>query len=1022
MAAIAISVAAPAYAQQRTYAFDIPAQDLSKAVRAFAKTTRQQVSFNGDQLRGKQSTTVKGQFGADAALQQLLQGTGVAFRRADRGVIVLVPSAVGNASAAGEAASSMGEDVAEDEKGVAEILILGKRSQNVDVRRTEDDPQPYVVFSQKDIEQSQATNLEDFIRARLTSNTTQAANAQQNNNFGNQSSINLRGLGTNQTLILVNGRRVPGINNINSGGDLNQPDVNGIPLAAIERIEVLPTTASGIYGGSATGGVVNIILRTDYKGLEVGIRYESPFDFKGHKATFDFFGGIPLEGGRTSINVRASLSRSSPLKAGDRDFAILGRELLQRNVPGAVTSGVVTRTPTIYAWSGANLVLKSGPDLGSPFTYIPRGYPGTASDGGAALIANAGKVNLELPAGVEGRDANLLNNPRVTSFGASIRREFSDSLTAYVDFGTYSNEGRLLSAAASNFAFISASAPNNPFTDDLFVTYPHPNLKFETIDTSKLMNVNAGAILRLPKRWSLSVDGGFSRTKYKDVGVSPSVNFDFFLNDNDIQNGIIDVLKDVEAFPVNYGPYLLPSPNSIIGPNITKLTTLSARLGGPIFKLPGGDVYLTTLLERREEKAEASFVDNIDIFNNFTPTIYYFPDRSQRVYSAYAELKAPILSDRPFVHELLVQGSVRHDRYRTRSVPTLSYVVPSRDGPLPDVDHQTNEVHSTDVTIALKYAPSPDVYLRASYGTGFLPPSIAQIAEQTINSNIFVTDPKRGNLRTLYQQIPVTVGGSPDLRPEQSKSWSLGVVATPTFLPGLRISFDYTAINKDDEIRSLSSQAIVDLEDVLSGRVTRGPLEPNAPPGFTAGPIIGLNQSLVNVAHTKVRALDFQGDYDLDLGTSGKLHFYAVATRQLDLERRTTQNTATVESVGFLDGPLKWRANGGATWTHGPITLGWNTQYYDSYKIYASTANQSSINFFVRRQGSARIRRQNYSDVYLSYDFDGGILDKTKVALGVQNIFNQRPPTIAETFATGGYSPYGDPRLRRFSISVRKGF
>jgi hypothetical protein len=199
-------------------------------------------------------------------------------------------------------------------------------------------------------------------------------------------------------------------------------------------------------------------------------------------------------------------------------------------------------------------------------------------------------------------------------------------------------------------------------------------------------------------------------------------------------------------------------------------------------------------------------------------------------------------------------------------------------------------------------------------------------------------------------------------------------------------------------------------------------LSPTPPPGFTAGPIIGLNQSLVNVAHTKVRALDFQGDYDLGLGRYGKLHFYAAATRQLHLERRTTQNTATVESVDFVDGPLKWRANGGATWTHGPITLGWNTQYYNSYKIYASTANQSTINFFVRRQGSARINSQTYSDVYLSYDFDGGILDQTKLAVGIQNIFNQRPPTIATTSATGGYSPYGDPRLRRFSISLRKGF
>jgi len=111
---------------------------------------------------------------------------------------------------------------------------------NVDVKRTEDDAQPYYILDSKQIEQSGATNIEDFLKNRLTMDTTFQSQGQaeaQNNVYGTKSSINLRGLGETKTLILIDGRRSIGVSFF---GSPTQPDINGIPVSAVERIEVLP--------------------------------------------------------------------------------------------------------------------------------------------------------------------------------------------------------------------------------------------------------------------------------------------------------------------------------------------------------------------------------------------------------------------------------------------------------------------------------------------------------------------------------------------------------------------------------------------------------------------------------------------------------------------------------------------------------------------------------------------------------------------------------------------------------------
>ncbi|OTJ68239.1 hypothetical protein CAZ01_33785, partial [Pseudomonas aeruginosa] len=116
--------------------------------------------------------------------------------------------------------------------------------------------------------------------------------------------------------MLVNGRRIAD-RSVGNGGPA-QPDLNGIPVGAIERIEVLPSSAGGIYGGNAVGGVINIILRSDYRGIDLTLTHNSTFDFHAPMTRLDVAGGFALEGGRTSVSFNGAISDSGTLLLSQR--------------------------------------------------------------------------------------------------------------------------------------------------------------------------------------------------------------------------------------------------------------------------------------------------------------------------------------------------------------------------------------------------------------------------------------------------------------------------------------------------------------------------------------------------------------------------------------------------------------------------------------------------------------------------------------------------------------------------------
>jgi outer membrane receptor protein involved in Fe transport len=179
---------------------------------------------------------------------------------------------------------------------------------------------------------------------------------------------------------------------------------------------------------------------------------------------------------------------------------------------------------------------------------------------------------------------------------------------------------------------------------------------------------------------------------------------------------------------------------------------------------------------------------------------------------------------------------------------------------------------------------------------------------------------------------------------------------------------------------------------------------------------------------THLKAYDVQGDYIWRGERFGELHFFTVATWQPQLQRQTTPGQPAVDSAGFSSGILKWRANAGLDWRQGLWTVGWNAQYYDSYFAYAASATPQTISDTIRNQGAAKIPRQLYHDVFATYRFDvaprfaGGVFEGTEVTAGIENVFDKSPPILATIGTDGGYSTYADPRMRRFSLVLRKRF
>jgi iron complex outermembrane receptor protein len=1006
---IAFAAPAPvAAASGSGYVFpvNVPAGSLASALQDLARQTGIELLFDRTLVRGFRAPAIKGQRSVDAALRELLRDTNLTVRRAASGAWLIEPRSAPD--------NTPPEDLAEPD-----ILVTGRRTQNVDIRRRENDVQPYQVSTGEQIVRAHRNDLDQFFRSRVTANTQIVPPSLAKNGETN-SQIDLRGLGPNQTLVLVDGRRLP--STPQGAYDFLQPDINAIPLHAIERVETLTGTASGIYGFGALGGVVNVVLRRDYHGLE--LHGSAGLSVRGDAGRLSLEGGIGFtpDHGDTDVMLYASRAWESPLLEGQRGYTLRGREIANRLVPDDVSSRYTTiqsNSINVFAngFGDTNLIFKpefGGAILPSDHSFLPRGFAGTSTDMVAALTQNAGR--LDLTPSDDMNASELGSTPTTTSLILNVRHRFGGGVEGYFDALILRNRGRNRDFSADGDVVFYPDSPLNPFENTIWVTFPPLTAPRQSKASFSSDRYTGGVIVPLPHDWKAIAEATFGAVRY-DISGGTTGYYSFVPG---FDEPSFNPFGNWEQFQRDLAPYRLSASSSFQTYN--RYREQSLRLAGPLLRTAAGSSTLTLLFQNRNEKIPtATRQITADLYD--PPTFYSSTSgRSSATRSAYAEIDAPLISETariPLLKGLALQLAVRRDDQSVRF-----WANPTEPDP---ADALRARFTGTTFTAGAKFLPFPWLMLRGSYATGQQPPELDNLIEdEQVSYSLLRPDPRRGDAYFIDDgEYLVKQYGSPDLETVHADTLSLGMVINPQGDHGPRLSFDYSHIRRTGDYMSLSEDVVLEHEDLWPERVTREPLtDADRALGYTGGRITAIDARGMNAAKLDVKSIDARLDWTLPFA-GGMLHGYGTTTWQLrNVQQKLFE--APEERAGYSSGPLKWRANGGAEWTIGPTMIGANLQYFARYRLAYSDAVLCCYEHSEQVQGSKYVKAQTYLDLYASRRFRvrwGGRDSEVSVDLGIVNIFDAAPPyQNSGSYDVSMSSFYGDPRQRRVELTLNSSF
>lgn len=1000
--------AAKAYAQAT--AVRIEAGSLSSSLQDLQRQTGVELLFDPSLVSGLDAPPVHGNLNAEDALRQLLDGTGLMVRRAQSGAwIVERPNT---------------PLLQQQDTPAPEIVVTGKRTHNVDIRRFETDVQPYVVVTQQELRAAHRDNLDQYFNTRVTPNS---AIAPSGLDLGAvmYSGFDLRGLGTGNTLVLVDGRRVPGLTVGVSRTD--QPDVNAISLHAIERVEILTGASGGIHGNGALGGVVNVVLDRDDRGFEVFVTESVSSRGDARRERFEARYGATSADERTNFTVFASHTSSEDLRVGQRDFAVRDRRRTYELAPDLYT---ILGLPygdsvTVRNLFGAPLQLRpefGGGTLTSDISFLPSSFSGDAAEFAAILAQNAGQLDFSISQ--NNSDTDLLPRARTESLLLNLRHRFAGGLEAYADallLHTRAEFDDMRQAGTGGFGILGPDSPANPFTDYVVIYFPIERLGQRTTRDFETSRYTVGVMGDLPFGWrgAAELTHGVFRYDASATSAFPGSSTLFLLGDPSDPD--IQPFGDWETFQ----DILTTDPNRLTIDNKgqQQIRNLSLRMAGPVFDTGGGQATLTLLAERRSEDVPAYSIYQSQYFGGGGAPFGFesvTEEESRDTTSFYGELRVPFSDDAaplPFLRDLELQLAVRYDDFEVEF---------QRYANSDNLQRRRIRFPGTAYTAGLKVSPTQWLMLRGSYATGEQPPNPIDLreVEDEILIPSFTTDPRRGNLQ-LDTPLLYRNGGNADLDPLRATSFFLGAVLTPFGDDSLRVAIDYSRVRREgDTLLAIFDQEVIDNEQLWPERVVRGPLTPEDEAlGYTGGPIIVLDSRLMNGGTVEAESLDLRVDWPVSF-LGGRLRFYADATYNISNEEQVVLQPPE-EWVGYYGGPLEWRANGGMEWSNADLTFGANVQYFSTYSIL--TPGTTLPDFTADVQGSDRIEAQAYLDVYAGWRLpslgDGPLGDVT-LEFGIINALDRAPPReTAFGFGSAvGQSRYGDPRQRRFELVLSSRF
>ncbi|MDQ0839287.1 TonB-dependent receptor [Sphingomonas faeni] len=969
-----------------------------------ARRFRVDLAFSNMMIGTVRAPAVSGTYRFEQAMAAALAGTGLTMQRVGVGRYIVT----------GERSKATTTTI---DPPMPEIVVIGRKTQNVDIRRRASDIQPYQVITRRDVRNAHAATIEELLSKRMSADQRGVSFSQApvGGQGTPQSSINLRGLGGDQTLVLLDGRRLPRLPSLQVR--FIQSDVNALSVESIERAEVITSTAGGIYGPGAISGVVNLVLRRDYRGIEVtatrGItqRGDAPY------GRLDARVGFTPDHGATDVMLAYSASVSAGLSVAERDYRARASERLFAQPAGAFFGSDLPISNSINVLGAAPLVLKQdygGAVLGSRLTTLAPGGSRTPTVIGAELLNNAGRLDYLPASTVGGGRQSLTVAQRTTAILANVRHRFG-GVQLYADLVYLLDRGQVALGGFSPTLRLSADDPRNPFLQPIDVSFPVPAYGTHGGQRIATARQSLGAIIDLPATWTANFDLSFGSAKQTlaTSGLSYSATGYLMLTGSSARGTVqLDPFGDTTAFQDALGQLAAPATGMFEQTNL--FSDATARFAGPVVTLPGGALVATMLLEQRRERVGPS-VDRAELFNR----VYLQPRRAfgERVRSAYIELRAPIFSEDARsgpLRGLELQLAARRDDTRASigddpfDNPTIAY------------RRFTAAKHGAMVfTAGFKIKPLQGLTMRASVASGENAPPISAVA----NAIVFgvANDPKRGSQLVGADAPYEFVVFRDDIRPERAQSLSAGFILTPFGTRGPSLSFDYTRIRRSREVNGSNignASFFLTNEALFPDRVTRLQLSPDdAAKGFTGGIVTKLDASYLRIGHTELDAVDVSMALPIR-AAKGDLSLIASASWQPRYRSFVLPQYPILNYVNMAQGILEWRGNVGATWSKGPITLGTSGQYHGSYSVspVSFVANDTDS----RRQGARTIGAQFTMDLYTAYRI--GLTPMARrprtldLRFGVQDLLDRPPATVVGSPA--GYSYYSDPRRRRLELTA----
>lgn len=946
-------------AADRPVNFDIRSQKLTNALNEWADQTQLQFISPAAEVTDRiVAPRVKGTFTAQAALNLLLANTPLTYQfLSDRMVSIRPRSEEGVAAVSPRRQPKpVAKDDRRDSQQVAmveEMTVVGSRLK----RYTEEGPAPVIIFDRERIERLGVTNIADV----LDYLQQQSFAAREQTNFGGARVARLRGLGEGTTLILLNGRRT--VTSALQGGR-GFFDLNAIPLAAVERIEVLSDSASAIYGADAVGGVVNVVLKTEvdpavdiYYGVADGgadeRRASLTLAHSGERlrvsAIVDYFDRGALLGAERSITA-------------NQDFRRFG---------GTDTRAVTTNPANISSTTAANL-----PGLPSTSATVPAGSTGIGLTP-ADFLATAGQTNRE----------SLFRYfspvPETDRRSAAAFGEFdlTNNIAAFgeLQYANRDDTRRNVPPTLSNRT-VPASNAFNPFGVPVLVDYLFTGIgPTETVAEAESYRSVVGL-----KGQMGSWDWEFAVLSGEEDGST------FVANQVDATAVAAALASSDPAQALNVfqdgpggSPTLLAS--LVAAPIVNEYSSSalqgSAFVRGDIFSIPGGPVSAIVGAEARKEK----------IHFEAKPTLTMSADRNTS--SVYSEVQAPLTNPDMQL------------RWLRRVVLTMA-------GRYDDYDDFGGTFNPQ---FGLQWEPVQHLLLRGSYGTSFRAPLLFHLYQPERIAPFQTLDPRRGGERVL---VSGRFAGNPNLDPEESTSKIFGFVLTPGGADALRFEASWWSIEQDQRVQSLSVPQLLAAEDFFQDRIVRAPPSAADIAAGRPGSLVSVDLSSLNYGRLETSGIDVQISRSIPF-SSGRLMPTLLATwadkfRVIDLLGTPFADRVAVAS--FLQTIPRWRA---------VVTLEWSTNLgsLTATARYVASYDDTTSGLRNGRTVDARTLIDVDGSVHVGRLFDNRSwwLDGLEIRAGIKNLFDDEPP-FSDVAGQGYDSSLADLRQRFGYVTISKTF